>query len=88
MDGTQNLTFEQGLVVGILAAKEYQRGLTNWGISRNPGETLNVVVDFSREVLAKFNGMVAPHFPRGIPAEALEEVDGAVLDLIEANLLP
>jgi hypothetical protein len=88
MNGTQNLTFEQGLVVGILAANEYQRGLPNWGVGRSPADTLNAVVDYSREVLAKFQGVVVPHFPDGIPAEALEEVDSAVLDLVEANLLP
>ncbi|GEM_PF-3126797 len=74
------LSFEQGVVVGIIAMCEFRKAMDTGGGSFRPEA-------FMRGLVAKHGGKKAPGFPEGIPVETLMYTDTVVRSLTLANVI-
>jgi len=92
MGNTKNLTFEQGVVVGVLTKQAFQdvyERLSRTGVSSqsHPIQILDALAAGFKDLIEKSSRGAVLHFPDGIPPEAFEEVDVIIGQLTDAGLI-
>lgn len=85
---TTNLTYEQGLVIGLIMAGQVHRNMHRLLASVASVEgAYDAGVNFFKELETKYTGKVLPEFPEGVPTAAFDPVDEFVTKLLMADEL-
>lgn len=83
---TERLTFEQGVIIGIIAATKAMGNMdATLPGADNVQDAYRQGEDFFQRLVKEYTGKVVPGYPEGIPREALLATDDLVRQLVMAN---